>query len=176
MIKYLFCFSIAILTMSFACGQAPPADRPQLENPDFDEKLTGLLHFSVPVIGVQELKNIQDEVHIFDTRNEEEYQVSHIPNAKFLGYRSFDPGKVESVSKQDTIVLYCSVGYRSEKIGERLKEMGFQYVFNVYGSIFEWANQGYPLVDATGQRTQKIHTYNQNWSQWVKEGDLRKIW
>ena len=37
--KYLFSVLISFLTMAFACGQPAPADRPQLENPEFDKKL-----------------------------------------------------------------------------------------------------------------------------------------
>ncbi len=174
--KYILSVLISVLTMAFACGQQAPADRPRLENPKFDKKVENLLGFTVPLIGVKELKNIQSEVHIFDTRKEEEYAVSHIPDATYLGYDSFDPQKLEGIPKSDTIVLYCSVGYRSEKIGERLQKMGYTKVFNLYGSLFEWTNKGYPLVDAGGRSTKKIHTYNKNWSQWVDDGKAEKTW
>lgn len=174
--KYILSLLVSFLTMAFACGQQAPADRPHLENPEFDKKVENLLGFTVPLIGVKELKNIQSEVHIFDTRKEEEYAVSHIPGATYLGFDSFDPKDLKGISKSDTIVLYCSVGYRSEKIGERLQKMGYTKVFNLYGSLFEWANQGYPLVDASDRPTQKVHTYNKNWSQWVDDGKAEKIW
>lgn len=162
--------------MVFACGQPPPADRPHLGSPKFDKKVESLLRFSVPLIGVKELNNIQSEVHIFDTRSEEEYSISHIPGASFLGYSSFDSKTIQDIPKTDTIVLYCSVGYRSEKIGERLQKMGYTQVFNLYGSIFEWANEGYPLVDEQGRPAKSIHTYNKNWSQWVEAENLEKTW
>jgi len=171
-ISSFFFFTI----LAGACGQEIPQGRPQLTNPAFDNKLVNLLDFTVPLIGVKELKNIQDEVYVFDTRNEEEYEVSHIPGASFLGYKSFDPGMVQNLSKSDTIVLYCSVGYRSEKIGKRLIQMGYIHVFNLYGSIFEWTNQNYPLVDKSGKATHQVHTYNQNWSQWIEDGKAEKIW
>lgn len=174
--KYILSILVSFLTMAAACGQPAPVDRPRLENPEFDQKLENLLRFSVPLIGVKELNNIQSEVHIFDTRKEKEYNVSHIPGATYLGFDDFDPQKLENVPKTDTVVLYCSVGYRSEKIGERLQKMGYTKVFNLYGSLFEWANQNYPLVDKTGQSTKKIHTYNKNWSQWVDDRKAEKIW
>lgn len=174
--KYLFSILVSLLSLTFACGQPAPDNRPRLANPSFDKKVEKLLSFTVPLIGVKELNNIQSEVHIFDTRNKAEYDVSHIPGAIFLGYDSFDPTTLEDVSKEDTIVVYCSVGYRSEKIGERLLKLGYTKVFNLYGSLFEWTNQNYPIVDKSGYRTQKIHTYNRNWSQWVDEGKAEKIW
>lgn len=159
-----------------ACSQQVPTNRPHLQNEDFDKKVESLLHFSVPVIGVEELNNIQNEVHIFDTREKEEYELSHIPGAAYAGYKDFVPEVLQAVPKNDTIVLYCSVGYRSEKIGEKLMKLGYSKVYNLYGSLFEWANQDYPLVDKDGQPTKKIHTYNRNWSKWVEEGKAEKIW
>lgn len=174
--KYLLSFFTFFQMIFFACGQEVPANRPLLQNNDFDKKVSSLLSFSVPLIGVEELNNIQSEVHIFDAREEEEYKVSHIPGATFLGYNDFDPQVLQSVSKNDTVVVYCSVGYRSEKIGEKLKKLGYTQVYNLYGSLFEWANHNYPLVDKNGKPTKKIHTYNRNWSKWVEEGKAEKVW
>jgi hypothetical protein len=49
-------------------------------------------------------------------------------------------------------------------------------VYNLYGSIFEWANRGYKVIDAQGQKTQKVHTYNQSWSKWLDRSGVEKIW
>ncbi|MCB0630060.1 MAG: rhodanese-like domain-containing protein [Saprospiraceae bacterium] len=174
--KYILSFFTFFQMIFFACGQQIPAKLPHLQNEEFDKKVESLLLFSVPVIGVEELNNIQSEVHIFDAREKEEFEVSHIPGAVFLGYQDFDPSVLQSVPKNDKIVLYCSVGYRSEKIGEKLKQLGYTQVYNLYGSLFEWANRDYPLVDKKGKPTKKIHTYNRNWSKWVEEGKAEKVW
>ena len=64
-----------------------------------------------------------------------------------------------------------------KKIGEQLQEAGFTKVFNLYGSLFEWANQDYPLENAEGTVTHKVHTYNKKWSQWVDDdGKIVKVW
>ncbi len=161
--------------LQIGCAQIP-ADRPPLKNGQFDKKLTQMLRFSVPIIGVEELYNIQNEVHIFDTREWSEYQVSHIKGAQYLGYDQFDATRLQELPKDAKIVLYCSVGYRSEKIGERLQKMGYENVYNLYGSIFEWANQGKEMVDSKGQPTKQLHTYNKNWSRWVEPGKAEKTW
>ncbi|MCB9052901.1 MAG: rhodanese-like domain-containing protein [Lewinellaceae bacterium] len=161
--------------MEPACSQ-PPGPRPSVKNKAFDEELARLLSFSVPTIGVKELKDIQNEVYIFDAREEEEYLTSHIKGARYLGYKKFDEQKLAGVPKNAKVVVYCSVGYRSEKIGERLQKMGFTDVSNLYGSIFEWVNRGYPVVGQNGEPTRKIHTYNAKWSQWVDNDDAEKVW
>ena len=56
-------------------------------------------------------------------------------------------------------------------MGKKLKKMGFTKVKNVYGSIFEWANQGYPLVDINNASTNVVHGYSKRWSRWVTNSD-----
>jgi len=172
---YLPVFFIIMLLHS-GCAQPIPEKRPAIQNPEFDTTIARMIDFSVPVMGVEELKNIQNEVVIFDTRAREEFAVSHIPDARFLGYDEFEKEKLNGVPKDTTIILYCSVGYRSEKIGARLQQLGYKKVYNLYGSIFEWANRGYPLVTPKGAPTDKLHTYNENWSQWVKDNKVKKTW
>ena len=72
--------------------------------------------------------------------------------------------------------MYCSIGYRSEKVGEELKKMGFKNVYNLYGSIFEWVNQGNEVVDENEKVTEKVHTYNKRWSKWIEDGKAEKVW
>jgi 3-mercaptopyruvate sulfurtransferase SseA len=71
-----------------------------------------------------------------------------------------------------TIVLYCSVGMRSEKIGKKLLEAGYKNVYNLYGSLFEWVNQGKPVYKKNGVQTSEIHTYSESWSRWLSRGTI----
>lgn len=164
------------LIYSFSCGQNGPTTRPHCINPGFDKKVENMISFSIPTIGVQELREIQNEVYIFDVREEEEYEVSHIKNARYLGYQDFLPQRLNGVPKDAKIVLYCSIGYRSEKIGEKLSSLGYNNVVNLYGSIFEWVNRSYPVVDKDGNPTKKVHTYNRQWSKWVDEKKIEITW
>ena len=66
--------------------------------------------------------------------------------------------------------MYCSVGYRSEKISEKLIAAGFTDVSNLYGGIFEWVNIGRPVYKASNQKTNRVHTYNKEWSKWLRTG------
>ena len=171
---YTSLLSLLLLTQ-ISCAQIPE-ERAHCQNPAFDKKVSQTIDFSVPTIGVPELEKIQNEVYIFDTREKVEYNLSHIPNAKYLGYNDFDSERLKNISKDSKIILYCSIGYRSEKIGEKLIKLGYTNVLNLYGSIFEWVNQGNQLFDINGNTTHKIHTYNRNWSKWVDEGKAEKIW
>ena len=171
---HLLLFLVFLGSLQIACTQVP-AERPAVLNPEFDKKISQLISFSVPVIGPKQLKSM-DQVWILDAREKEEYQVSHIENARFIGYNRFDPSSVADIPKDQKIVLYCSIGYRSEKIGEKLQKMGYSNVYNLYGSIFEWVNQGNPVVDSKGQKTSKVHSYNKAWGRWLEEGKAEKVW
>jgi rhodanese-related sulfurtransferase len=172
--KKLFLF-LSFSVFFMACNGQVPASRAHCQNPDFDKKVANMLSFSVKTISPSDL-NRQSNVLVLDARERTEYDVSHLPNAVFIGYNSFEKKTLDTVPKDKPIVVYCSIGYRSEKIGEKLKKMGYTKVYNLYGSIFEWLNQGYPVVDKNEQPTNKVHTYNKAWSRWVEVGKAEKIW
>ena len=170
---------LLLLFSSLSCSRAAAqTERPLLTNTDLDKKLAGMLKFSVPLISVEALRQhtMKEKIYIFDTRELVEYQVSHIPGAQYLGYNDFKDSHLREVPTDATIVVYCSVGYRSEKIGERILAKGYTQVFNLYGSIFEWAEQGFPLQNAKKQSTTALHTYNRAWGKWIKGKEIRKIW
>ncbi len=169
--------AVAAVCLS-ACGRPGPhmPEASMVENPEFDRRLRGLLRFTVPVISVDRLRTIRDEVVLLDTRSRAEFEVSRIAEARFVGYEAFDPEAVRDIPHDATIVLYCSVGHRSEEIGRRLQRLGYSDVHNLYGSIFEWVNRGYPIVDSEGNRVHRLHTYDAEWSQWVTDEAVTKTW
>jgi rhodanese-related sulfurtransferase len=141
----------------------------QVQSSAYNLTLKTLLSHSVPEVSVSEVKKMK-EVLLLDAREWNEYKVSHIENAKYVGYDQFEIGTLKSISKKQKIVVYCSVGYRSEKISEKLKQAGFTDVSNLYGGIFEWVNQSNPVVDSKGKTTENIHAYNKTWSMWLDKG------
>ena len=130
--------------------------------------LSALLSRDVPEVGVDDARAMEEALFV-DAREREEYDVSRIPGAVWVGYDTFDQGRLEGVGKERPIVVYCSVGYRSEKITQRLRENGFSQVYNLYGGIFEWVNREMPVEDSLG-RTRKVHAYDRFWGQWLKRG------
>ncbi|MEO1260499.1 MAG: rhodanese-like domain-containing protein [Bacteroidota bacterium] len=164
------------MLLFFAMLSSTNAQQPTTGNEAFDAELNRLLNYSVPVISVDELKAAMNNYKIFDARELNEYLVSHLPGAVHIGFTDFKKDIFDEINKDEKIVLYCSVGYRSEKIGEKLQKMGFENVLNLYGSIFEWANKGYPVENFTDKNTKEIHTYNEKWGEWVTNPTFRKVW
>ena len=138
-----------------------------------EKKLNSLYRKTVPLVYAEDLTSEMREkkkVLLLDTRSREEYNVSHIEGAKFVDYDSFKSIDVKTIDKNADIVVYCSVGYRSERIGEALLKMGFSNVRNLYGGIFDWVNQGNEVVNHLGNKTDSVHTYNRDWSRWLTKG------
>jgi rhodanese-related sulfurtransferase len=167
--------SLFLFSSFLSCHAQTPADRAQCKNLEFDKKVASWLSFTVKTINPETVKALPDAL-ILDAREREEYVVSHLPQAVFIGYKTFEKDALKNVPKDKPLVVYCSIGYRSEKVGEKLQKMGFTKVYNLYGSIFEWINEGNEVVDNQGIVTKKVHTFNRNWSQWVDDKKAVKIW
>ena len=140
---------------------------------NYEEKLESLYKHTVDLINADELnqKMVQEApLVILDIRSYEEYKVSHIDGAKLIEYDEYQASSIEGISKDSEIVVYCSVGYRSEKIGEKLKAQGYTNVKNLYGGIFQWKNEGYTVINPNSFPTDSVHTYNKKWSKWLEQG------
>jgi rhodanese-related sulfurtransferase len=143
-------------------------------NKSYPEMLESLYKGTVPLIKPQELsasKKGKSNFVLLDSREPDEFNVSHIAGARFVGFNQFEIHKLEGVHKSDTVIVYCSVGYRSERIGEKLLKEGYVHVFNLYGGIFEWVNEGLPVVDKKENQTNRIHAYSKRWGKWLLKGD-----
>lgn len=143
---------------------------------DFKNKIDSYIDYSVPIITVDELKDQTKDYLILDIRERKEYETSHLCDAVHIGYKNPDFTSLKGIDKSQPIVVYCSIGYRSEKIGVRLLENGFTNVRNLYGSIFEWVNQDQPVYDNNEQVTDKVHTYNRKWSKWMINEEYQKVY
>lgn len=164
---------VLVLTVFIQCQAQHP--KGLVSDPAFDKEILSLLNFTIPILSVQQAKDFQDCIYL-DAREKEEYTVSHIPNALHIGYDHWNKEILPSIPKDKKLIVYCSVGYRSEKIAEKIKALGYTQVYNLYGSIFEWANMGFNLVDTTENSTHKLHTYNKQWARWVKNDKIEKIY
>jgi len=112
---------------------------------------------------------------ILDVREKNEFEVSRLKNAIWVGYDDFDLSRIDSTDKDREIIVYCSVGYRSSKIGEELIKSGFKNVKNLYGGIFKWANENRPLYNDSKQ-TAEVHAYNRKWGRFLTNPALVRVY
>ncbi|MBO3115706.1 rhodanese-like domain-containing protein [Winogradskyella sp. DF17] len=127
---------------------------------------------SITYISTENLRAQQDEVLILDAREIEEFQVSHLKNAIYVGYDNFNLQATTSSLKDTTkpIVVYCSIGVRSEDIAEQLKDAGYTNIYNLYGGIFEWKNKNLPVYNLKNNSTDSIHAYSKRWGKYLNKG------
>ena len=115
---------------------------------------------TVKDIDIDTLKASLDQKNpllLIDVRDKEEFAVSHLPGAVNLT----ETGEV-TVAKDTAIIVYCSVGVRSAAFAKELSELGFTDVRNLRGSIFAWANKGYPLRRGD-KPVEVVHPYDKKW-------------
>jgi rhodanese-related sulfurtransferase len=118
----------------------------------------------VEQISTDELKARLDSPRPFllDVRTAEEYAVSHLPGAIRVEPGGTLPEQLETLDRDALVVAYCSVGYRSSRLVELMEKEGFRNARNLEGSIFEWANKGYPL-ERDEESVLEVHPYDEEW-------------
>ncbi|WP_418512314.1 rhodanese-like domain-containing protein [Corallibacter sp.] len=158
------CFYIAFLILSAQIANA-------------QESLSELLQRyntkKISYITAKELAMPKTEAIILDAREFKEYKVSHLKKAIHIGYSNFKKNILQekNIQKEQLIVVYCSIGIRSEHIALKLKKMGYTNVYNLYGGIFEWKNNELSVYDIKNQETENVHTFSKQWSKWLKTGN-----
>jgi len=105
---------------------------------------------------------------ILDARSQAEYTVSHIKTAVNIDPITPDFTKLLLGDKNTPIVVYCSVGYRSGKIAQQLRNQEFTQIFNLSGGIFQWANEGRPIYTDDKSPTKLVHPYDVMWGNLLK--------
>jgi rhodanese-related sulfurtransferase len=170
MVKNMRCL---LVVLALAWLLPVPDAAAQTLDPAYSRLLEGMYRKTVPLLTVPQAAALQardKQVLFLDTREKAEYQVSHIKNARWVGYQDFSLQRLAGIPRQTPVVVYCSVGYRSEKIGEKLLRAGFTHVYNLYGSIFEWVNQGHPVFKDQARQTTRVHAYSRSWGKWLTQG------
>lgn len=122
-------------------------------------------------------------VFLVDARPEEEYSVSHLENSVRVDYENVDyealVKKMEESSKgkqNPTVVCYCSLGYRSSLVAKNLQDYytasgkkPVPEIYNLAGSLFQWANEERPMINSKGQKTHFAHPYTPFWGKLLDE-------
>jgi len=143
------------------------ASAPEERLKKFSERMK--MEFSeVGTLSVDELAALEPRPMLLDVRAQEEFAVSRIPGA--IRAEEDAAGQLQQlgVASNDPVVVYCSIGYRSTVLAEKLQEAGFTNVRNLEGSIFAWAHEGYKLVNENGP-AEGVHPYNRWWGRYLQK-------
>ncbi len=174
--NYFFIFPFLLLILPSCSSAQKKGTNLQLSNSNFKQLVDKTIDFSVPLISVEDFQAHKYDYIVFDAREKKEFNVSHIPGAIYIGYDEPDLSVLSTQQKNKKLLFYCSIGYRSEKIAEKAFELGFTEVYNLYGGIFEWANQGNELNSISEEKTQKVHAYSWLWGKWIQNAKYEKVY
>ena len=117
---------------------------------------------------------------ILDCRRQDEFEVSHIPDAKNVNFQIkyedlknvlLDEAKklTNTEQKDINIVCYCSLGYRSSMLAQKIQNLAKDdpdlsgkniKAWNLEGSIFKWANENRPMMDLNEKPTKFAHPFS----------------
>jgi rhodanese-related sulfurtransferase len=120
-----------------------------------------------------ETSALQTRPVLLDVRSRQEYEDSQLAGA--LLAESVKAAEAvfagSNIDKDALIIVYCSVGYRSAVVVDGLVRRGYTNVRNYEGSIFEWANSGYPVYQGR-RKVNSVHPYDRSWGTLLK----RELW
>ncbi|MBT6146419.1 MAG: rhodanese-like domain-containing protein [Gemmatimonadetes bacterium] len=105
---------------------------------------------------------------LLDVRTPAEFAISHLSGAQRADELTQALTALSDAAPDTPILLYCSVGYRSSRLADQLRQRGYTQVANLEGSLFAWANEGRPLVDEHDKATHLAHPYNATWGKLLK--------
>lgn len=143
-------FLLLVLTL----GAAPVAGSQTLS--DIEARLVEK-YPSVQVISPEDLTGEiarAGDLLLLDVRTQAEFRVSHIAGAIRVDPQASTKSISALIKEQgspELVVLYCSVGYRSTRMANRLQKIlppdSDVHLYNLSGGVFLWHNQKRPLED-----------------------------
>ena len=135
------------------------------------KKMLSEYYNDFPTVTIEEASKIlkTNEAIFLDIREEKEFNVSHIKYARRMNPDGSGMKSLKGIDKSTKIIVYCSIGARSQSYGELLKKKGYTNVHNMYGGIFHWANSNLTMVDIYNQSTKNVHGYNTDWGKWLNK-------
>lgn len=90
---------------------------------------------------------ISDADAVLDVRTASEWKTGSIAGAKNIDVSDADfAQKVQSISREAKILVYCLSGGRSGRALSILQGMGFKDVRHLGGGIGSWKAAGYPVA------------------------------
>lgn len=131
----------------------------------------------VPVLKASALKDrIADTTLILvDAREAKEREVSMLPRA--LAPEEFAARYRRGFPKGATVLVYCTIGYRSGLYAQELRKQGIA-ALNLEGGVLLWSHEGgeFRYRDAEGRlrRTRRVHVYAPEWNL-LREG-YKAVW
>ena len=83
------------------------------------------------------LELIDSGAIVIDVRTKEEYDGGHIKGSINIPVDEID--KID-YDKDDTLIIYCATGIRSQNAINKLVDMGYTSLYNLDGGLLNWGS------------------------------------
>ena len=149
---------------------------------DLDTRLNRTSISNQPDETSKTISEPKNPIVIVDCRRRDEFEVSHIPDAKCLHFQTEDRIlldflleetqkylNIDTATDEINVVCYCSLGYRSSMLAQRIEKLTKSdsalnrksiKVWNLEGSIFKWANENRHMIDTNKKPTKFAHPFS----------------
>lgn len=97
-------------------------------------------------VSVDEAYEMYNEgAFLLDVRTQEEWDEYHAPGTTLIPLDQL-PNRLAEVPTDQTIVVVCRSGNRSQQGRDILKQAGYEQVTSMAGGLKTWQAQGYPVT------------------------------
>lgn len=95
----------------------------------------------VKLVTAEEMQSILEleDVQLVDIRTPKEHGEIHIANSQNIDFMSptFEVD-ITKLNKKKPVILYCKSGRRSAKCAQKMKDAGFEKIYDLEGGISKW--------------------------------------
>ena len=140
--KILSIFLILVCILLSSCGRTKSigiiggADGPT--SIIVAEKGEKVMYEQITAEDAKKIMDSEEEYVILDTREQEEFDSGHIPDAILIPYTEVEDKAEEIIPDKDKLILvYCRSGRRSKIAAEALVKLGYTNV-KEFGGIIDW--------------------------------------
>ena len=135
-------FAMLLLLVLAACGGAAPA-APVADAPVESSVNLENLPQNIDIDTVYEIQN-DPNVFMLDVREQQEYDEKHIPGINLIPMSTIE-NRLDEIPTDQTVIVTCRTGNRSNQVTQFLRANGFDNAHNMTGGIVEWEQAGYPV-------------------------------
>ena len=99
-------------------------------------------------VTVEEAKSLiesDSSLIILDVRTREEYDSGHIEGTILIPVSELED-RLDEISKEEELLIYCRTGNRSSNSVNILKANGYTKIFHMNDGIIAWIQAGYPTA------------------------------
>ena len=138
--KYLQLFLVL-----FCAGFCTAQTKTSLDAAEFEKAISG-----------------SDSVQLLDVRTPQEFNGGHLANALLADWKQEQEflRRVSFMDKEKAVFVYCLGGGRSAEAAEKMREMGYKYVYELKGGINAWKAGNKPVEGRSSEKQMSLSAFN----------------